>query len=240
MNYVLFLYYLPQGWQIFLQLLEKHSLCTLAHVLLASKAWQSRNYFYTHSALSKTVSVSYSLKASEPGLEPRFENSGSRALTQFPPSAILSSFWWWVGPLAEASVHWLSLSNLLSSLSNTSSFPGGEGRRERQRAARLAMANVPPALAAIQNLQVAPSQGRAGGSAAARMERLQSSSRVGWSITYTNSRFSLGGTSWQELGAGAADTLGESTRFFLLAWVTSCTHQEPHRWRQTVTPLATP
>lgn len=53
MNYVLFLYYLPQGWQIFLQLLEKHFLCMLAHVLLTSMVRWSRNYFYTHSAHRK-------------------------------------------------------------------------------------------------------------------------------------------------------------------------------------------
>ena len=55
-NYVLFLFYLPQSQLIFLQLLKKHFLCISAHLHLTSMVG-SRNYCHTHSADKKSLNV---------------------------------------------------------------------------------------------------------------------------------------------------------------------------------------
>lgn len=115
------------------------------------------------------------------------------------------------------SLHPESCNPTCSALSKSFSFPDGNRKQEKQRAARPTMCKHSPSPGwhSKPPSHFQPSQRE--GSAAARTERLQpfSRERVRWSVTCTNCRFSLWETSWQELGAGVADTWGGRTFFSL-------------------------
>ena len=126
-------------------------------------------------------------------------------------------------PLFEISMHWLLLPNLLCSLSKSFSRWKKKARRTWGSQARRLQTFLGPGWHLKPPNRFQPRQG----SAAARIERLQSFSyeRVGWWITCINT-FSRWETSWQAVGTGDADTLGRRIFCSLLAPVPSCTHDK--------------
>ena len=182
----------------------------------------SRNYCHTHSADKKSLNVTIWKWGRTWTQAWEFQTPGFKPVSSdvFCVCLLSTVQWACLRPPCTDSCY-----STCSDLSKSVSFWNG---KQEQQAARPSMCKhfPSPGWHSKPAGRFQPSQRE--GSAAARMERLQSFSckRVRWSIMCTNSCFSLWETSWQELVAGVAGTQGERTFSFLLALVPSGIHDE--------------